>query len=799
MRSITLKICWRERVAFWCKIVAIVLLWSQAISAPAADIREVDLHAIDEIANREIQLGNIPGAVILIGHQGSVVYRGAFGYRALEPQKIPMTEDTIFDLASLTKPVATATAVMQLVEQGKIGLDEPVERYWPEFGENGKKEIRVRDLLKHSSGFRAGFNGNSWSGYDEALKKVLAEKPVSPPGKSFLYSDINFIVLGELVARVSGLPLDLYCARHIFAKLGMKDTGFKPGITQRSRIAPTTYLNGKLLQGEVHDPTAYKMGGVSGHAGLFSTADDLAVFVQMLLNGGSANGAEILKPASIDEMTARQQTVNGTGWWGLGWEIAPLFNSDREELVPARSFGHSGFTGTSIWIDPDSKSYVIILTNRVHPRGAGDVKPLRTEVLRFVAAALGQLSTSQPMKRQSQSAKATERAVNEKLASQAGGVRSGVDELSDQDFAPLTGLRVGLITNHTGIDSKGRRTLDLLFNTPRVRLAALFSPEHGLYGNFDQRISSSSEPLTKLPVHSLYGHVLRPTQDMLQGLDALVFDIQDAGARFYTYITTMGYAMEAAAKQGLSFYVLDRPNPINASVVQGPILDSRLKSFTSYFPLPVRHGMTVGELATMFNREAGIRTNLHVIRMANYQRRSWYDETGLQWVRPSPNLRTLTAATLYPGVAMVEGANVSVGRGTESPFELMGAPWIDGTQLAGRLNQRKIPGVSFKATSFVPSSDRYRNQLCHGVRIIIENRNDLDSPALGIELASALYWLHRGEFRLEQTLGLIGAQWVLQAIKDGQDPRTIAQSWQTSLAEFHALRAKYLLYPSPQP
>jgi uncharacterized protein YbbC (DUF1343 family) len=519
----------------------------------------------------------------------------------------------------------------------------------------------------------------------------------------------------------------------------------------------------------------------------------------MLLNGGSANGAEILKRASIEEMTAPQQTVNGVGWWGLGWEIAPLFNSNRDELVPARSFGHSGFTGTSIWIDPDSKSYVIILTSRLHPRGAGDVKPLRTEVMRFVTAALGQLSTSQSMSRPSQPAKATEQAVNKKGVLQRGGIRSGVDELRDQGFAPLTGLRVGLITNHTGIDSKGRRTLDLLFNTPRVRLGALFSPEHGLYGNLDQRVSSSREPLTKLPLHSLYGNVLRPTQEMLQGLDALVFDIQDAGARFYTYITTMAYAMEAAAKQGLGFYVLDRPNPINASAVQGPILESRLKSFTGYFPLPVRHGMTVGELATLFNAEAKIGANLHVIKMANYQRGAWYDETGLSWVPPSPNLRTLTAATLYPGVAMVEGANVSVGRGTESPFELVGAPWIDGTELAGRLNQRKIRGVSFIATSFTPSADRYRNQLCHGVRIVIEDRNDLESPALGIELASELYRLYRGKFQIEKTLGLIGAPWVLQAIKDDRDPRTIAQSWQASLAEFRALRAKYLLYPSPQP
>jgi uncharacterized protein YbbC (DUF1343 family) len=779
-------------------VVGLGLVCLNAVAALAGDLRGANLQPIAELVNQEIELGNIPGAVVLIGQQGSVVYRHAFGYRAVEPQKIPMTEDTIFDLASLTKPVATATAVMQLVEQGKIGLDEPVARYWPEFGENGKKEIRVRDLLKHSSGLRAGFNGNSsWSGYGEALKKVVAEKLVSPPGKTFLYSDINFIVLGELVKRVSGLPLDRYCAQWIFDKLAMKDTGFKPDTIQWFRIAPTTYLNGKLLQGEVHDPTAYRMGGVSGHAGLFSTAYDLAVFVQMLLNGGAVNGAEILKASSIEAMTARQQAVNGTGWWGLGWEIAPLFNSDRDEVVPARSFGHSGFTGTSVWVDPDSKSYVIILTSRLYPRGAGDVKPLRTEVMRFVTAALGQSSTNQSMRRPSQPAKATEQAVNKKGVLQRGGVRSGVDELRDQGFAQLTGLRVGLITNQTGIDSRGSRTLGLLFNTPKVKLGALFSPEHGLYGNLDQRISSSREPLTRLPLYSLYGNVLRPTQNMLRGLDALVFDIQDAGARFYTYITTMAYAMEAAAKQGLSFYVLDRPNPINASVVQGPILESGLKSFTGYFPLPVRHGMTVGELATLFNAEAKIGANLHVIKMANYQRSGWYDETGLSWVPPSPNLRTLTAATLYPGVAMVEGANVSVGRGTESPFELLGAPWIDGTDLADRLNQRKIPGVLFKATSFMPTSDRYRNQLCHGVRLIIENRNDLDTPALGIELASALYQLYPGEFQIEKNLGLIGARWVLQAIRDGNDPRTIAESWQAPLAGFRTLRAKYLLYPSP--
>jgi uncharacterized protein YbbC (DUF1343 family)/CubicO group peptidase (beta-lactamase class C family) len=766
------------------------------VTVAGAELSAAALQPIENIVNREVQLGNIPGAVVLIGRQDKIVYRGAFGYRALEPKKIAMTEDTIFDLASLSKPIATTTAVMQLVEQGKIDLDDPVARYWPEFGANGKKEIRVRDLLKHSSGFRAGLNGNSsLSGYNEALKQILAEKLVNPPGKNFLYSDINFIALGELVARVSGLSLDQYCARWVFDKLVMKDTGFKPSASEYSRVAPTTYLNGKLLQGEVHDPTAYRMGGVSGHAGLFSTADDLAIFAQMLLNGGTIKGAEVLKVASIKEMTARQQPVNDTQWWGLGWEIAPLFNSDPNESVPVNSFGHSGYTGTSIWIDADSKLYVILLTNRVHPRGAGDAKPLRSGVLRLITSVLGQVSASASRNAPAAMTEAGAESNSTKSRVAVLGVRSGIDELSVQGFAPLAGLRVGLVSNHTGVDSRGQRTLDLLLHAPRLKLAALFAPEHGFSGNLDEKISSSIEPMSKLPVYSLYGNVLRPTREMLQGLDAMICDIQDAGARFYTYITTMAYAMEEAAKHGLKVFVLDRPNPINASMVQGPVMDAELKAFTGYFPMPVRHGMTIGELARMFNSEAKIGAMLEVVKMKNYQRGAWYDQTGLPWVGPSPNLRTLRAATLYPGVAIVEGANVSVGRGTAAPFELIGAPWIDGKKLAIYLNQRNISGVSFMPTSFTPSADRYRNQLCQGVRIVILNRDELDSPKLGVELITALYRLYANKFQLDKTLGMIGARWVLQAIKDGSDARSIAQRWKSSLDEFRTLRAKYLLYP----
>jgi uncharacterized protein YbbC (DUF1343 family)/CubicO group peptidase (beta-lactamase class C family) len=797
MKSVAVQEYRRGSPPLWRLFVAIALFWLPAISVRGGDLRDAKFQPIDDIVKREIQLGNIPGAVVLIGQQGKVLYRRAFGDRAVEPQKLPMVEDTIFDLASLTKVIATTTAVMQLVEQGKLRLEDPVAQYWPEFATNGKKEIRVRDLLTHMSGMRAGLDGAlSWSGYAEALKQVTAEKLVYPPGKRFLYSDINFIVLGELVARVSGLSLDSYCARQIFDKLEMKDTGFRPDAARLARIAPTTFLNGKLLQGEVHDPVAYKMGGVSGHAGLFSTADDLALFARMVLNGGMMNGAQILHPGSIAAMTTRQQAINGNGWWGLGWEIAPSFNSNGNDWVPTNSFGHSGYTGTLLWIEPDSKSYVIILTNRVHPRGNGEVKPLRSDLLRYIATLLVPSAGHELKERSNDAGNGTKSAANKEITSPSSSVRSGIDELVGQAFAPLSGLRVGLITNHTGIDSKGRRTADLLFNALGVKLAALFNPEHGFNGDFDQRVPSSIEAVTKLTVHSLYGATRRPTKEMLHDLDALVFDVQDAGARFYTYIATMAYAMEEAARQGIRFFVLDRPNPINASIVQGPVMDPELKSFTGYFPLPVRYGMTIGELATMFNQEWKIGADLRVVKMTHYGRNTWYDQTGLPWMAPSPNLPTLTAATLYPGVAIIEGANVSVGRGTDAPFELIGAPWVDGNEFVSYLNQRKIRGVSFVTTSFMPTSNRYKDQLCHGARVVIEDRNNLDTPQLGIEVTSALHRLYGSKFELDKTLGMIGSRWVIEAIKDGTDARTIAQRWENSLEKFRKLREAYLLYPA---
>jgi uncharacterized protein YbbC (DUF1343 family) len=762
-------------------------------------LKKEHLASVEKMVEKAVCAGQIPGAVILIGDHEKVIYRRAFGHRALVPHQLPMTIDTIFDIASLTKVIATTTAVMQMVEKGDLNLEDSVAKYWPEFGTNGKEKITVRDLLIHYSGLRPGLDLKpEWSGYDAALRMMMAEKPAFPPGTRFIYSDINFQILGELVRRISGQPLDLYCSEHIFKPLGMRDTGFNPLRSLRKRIAPTQYQHnhgGKMLWGEVHDPTSYHMGGVSGHAGLFSTADDLSIFAQMLLGGGSTKGIHILSPLTVERMTTPQTPPDRTVLRGLGWEIDPSFASYRSEISPVGSYGHTGFTGTSIWMNPVSKTYVILLTNQVHPDGRGNIKPLRSQMMTLLSLVLGPAPVETVLSNQPTfTAYDHPKKSDPPNGIQTRNVQTGIDVLKAEKFASLKGLRVGLITNHSGIDSSGQRTLDLMHKTSGLKLKALFSPEHGLLGEMEEHVPSSTEPITGLPVYSLYGKVNYPTDKMLKSLDALVFDIQDVGVRFYTYITTMGYAMEAAGKKGISFYVLDRPNPLSASLVQGPILDRNLRSFTGYFPLPIRHGMTVGELAEMFKTEKKTHVKLRVIKMRGYKRTNWYDETGLPWVKPSPNLRTLTEAILYPGVAIIEGSNVSVGRGTDMPFELLGAPWINGHELATFLSDRKIKGVHFMPIDFTPACHPYGNEACHGIQILLVDRQVLDSSALGVEIVSALYRLYPKDFQVDKTLALIGSNEVLQAIKGGQDPNSIVQKWQKPLEQFCKLRSKYLLY-----
>ena len=765
---------------------------------PAAPNR---LSVLDAIVREAIADGQIPGAVVLVWHNGQVVYRKAFGHRSLEPRRELMTADTIFDLASLTKVVATTTAVMQLVQTGKVRLNDPVAKYIPEFAQNGKDDITVRELLTHFSGLPEDLDlSQKWEGRDTALGMAYAATPIFPPGSRFLYSDINFIVLGALVERVSDTSLDKYCAQHIFAALKMTHTPFLPPMTWLRRLAPTQYdENNKMLRGVVHDPTARRMGGVAGHAGLFSTADDLSKFAQALLNGSPA-----LSRLAVEKMTMPEQPPTAQVLHGFGWDIDTPFSSPRGSLLPVGSFGHTGFTGTSLWIDPTTRTYIIILTNAVHPRGKGSAVALRSKIATAVAAALP-LTVNEKDKLRWESITGYNEAQTavRRVSVRNGTVLTGIDVLEAHNFEVLGGTpdhkkRIGVLTNQTGVDSRGRRTIDVLAAAPGVSLDAIFSPEHGVTGTLDTtEIGNSKDAATSVPVYSVYGGTdaaRHPPLDVLKTLDAVVVDIQDAGARFYTYETTLGYFLEAAAKAGIEIIVLDRPNPITGSFVQGPVSDPGRQSFVDYFPVPVRHGMTMGELAKMFNAERGINAKLTVVPMEGWMRGDWYDSTGLSWVNPSPNLRSLTEAALYPGVALVEGTNVSVGRGTDTPFELLGAPWINARELAAYLNARGISGVRFVPVSFTPNASRYSGEKCQGVNLILTQRNALDAPELGIELASALHKLYPQQFHIERMIDILANQSVYDALAQGQDPRRIAADWREDLEKFEQLREKYLIY-----
>ena len=757
----------------------------------------------DAIAQRQI-----PGAVLIVGHDGRVVYRKAYGSRALEPRREAMTLDTVFDCASLTKVVATTTAVMQLWEQGKFRMNDPVAKYLPEFAQNGKQEITIRQLLVHYSGLAPDLDlTKAWEGKETGYRMAFEAVPERPAGAVFVYSDINFVVLGALVERLSGESLDEYSGKHIFAPLGMKETRFVPPASWEARVAPTEEdENHHLLRGVVHDPTARRMGGVAGHAGVFSTADDLAILAQALLDGGRG----VLTSATVAKMTAPQQPVNATAARGFGWDIDSPFSTNRGELFPVGSYGHTGFTGTSLWIDPATKTYIVLLTNAVHmnivpPKEKGSAVALRTKIATAVAAALAlDPAQAETMRVAAITGYNEMQSAARKLAVRNGAVKTGIDVLEATKFAALHPTRggaprsIGLLTNQTGVDSEGRRTIDVLAKVPGISLDAIFSPEHGVAGTLDTTdIKNAKDAATGVSVYSVYGGsdaARRPSMDVLKRLDAVVIDLADAGARFYTYEATVGYFLEAAAKAGIEVVILDRPNPITGSFVQGPMSDEGKEKFTNYFPEPVRHGMTLGELAKMVNGERHIGARLEVVPMEGWQRGDWFDSTGLGWVNTSPNLRDLNEATLYPGVAMIEGTNVSVGRGTDTPFEVVGAPWIKGKELAAYLNGRMIQSVRFVPIVFTPSSSNFAGERCEGVNLFVLDRNTLDSPELGIELAAALHKLYPNDFKLERMADLLVNQAVQDAIGAGGDPRRIAEDWQERLDEFVRMREKYLLY-----
>lgn len=413
----------------------------------------------------------------------------------------------------------------------------------------------------------------------------------------------------------------------------------------------------------------------------------------------------------------------------------------------------------------------------------------------FLLFGVSQFLFAQPERRQDETASRDQRSRGDSAAQ----VLTGIDVLERDQFRQLKGRKVGLITNHTGINRKWVSTVELLNHAQDVELVSLFSPEHGFEGKLDiAKINDSRDSQTGLKIHSLYGKTRKPTAEMLVGIDTLVFDIQDIGTRFYTYISTMGNSMKAASESNIRFVVLDRPNPINGMHVQGPMLDKGSESFVGFHRLPVRHGLTVGELATLFKAELNLKLDLQVVRMAGWKRDRMYDEVGLPWVNPSPNMRCLTQAILYPGVGLLEMTNLSVGRGTDTPFEVVGAPYIKATALAAKLNAAKLPGVRFVPVRFTPTSSKYAKQLCEGVNIIVVDRKAFDPIRTGLRLAGTLHALYSKDWETDNLNRLLAHRQTYQSILEGKSVEFIRKQYLPELNEFVERRNRYLLYEPKQ-
>jgi uncharacterized protein YbbC (DUF1343 family)/CubicO group peptidase (beta-lactamase class C family) len=754
------------------------------------------LTRVEDAISRAIGEKKVPGAVVVVGRRGKVVLAKAFGRRSVEPMDEPMTRDTVFDMASLTKPIATATSVMVLLERGKFRLKDRVVNSLPELKGNGKDSITIEQLLRHRSGLIPDDPISDYAeGPEAAWRKIGELSPETTPGERFSYSDVGFLVLGRLVEKISKQSLDEFARGAIFDPLGMVDTGFRPigGLpdepTPVSRIAPTEREGSRMLRGVVHDPRSRALGGVAGHAGLFGTADDLAVFAQMLLDGGKGlDGKRILSPLTVRAMVDPGSTPEGQRR-GLGWDVDTSYSGPRGSLFGPTSFGHTGFTGTSLWVDPETETFVILLTSRLHPDGkGGSPNALRGEVATLVASSIVD-ATSRPIEREAVAPKA--------IGPKAPAIRPvdcGVDVLARRSFRELRDKRVGLVTNHTGRSKSGVSTIDLLFGAPGVELVALFSPEHGIRGAVDAEVSDSKDEKTGLPIFSLYGKSRRPTAESLSGVEVLVYDIQDIGTRYYTYISTLGLLLEAAKENHIPVVVLDRPNPINGLAVAGPVRDADFASFIAHHALPVRHGMTVGELARLFNAERSIGADLTVIPCEGWRRADTYDRSGLEWVNPSPNMRSLTEALLYPGVGLLEASNLATGRGTDTPFERLGAPWIDDRAFARALNELNLPGVRFVPVRFTPTERQYKGLECKGVQVTITDWSTFEPVDLGVSIAVTLRGLYPRQWEPNGFLKMLADRDAYEALLAGGDLNAIRSTWDGELADFLKVRAKYLIY-----
>jgi uncharacterized protein YbbC (DUF1343 family) len=648
-----------------------------------------------------IKAHNLPGCVVAVGRHDEVLFVHAYGSRALLPVQMPMTVDTVFDLASLTKPVATASSLMVLVERGQVDLEARASTYVSELAR--LPPFTVRQLLIHTSGLPAVTPMADWSTDRADLMRRIGNLTLKhQPGEQFNYSDVGYVVLQEIVQRVSGRSLAAFATDEVYAPLGMKETGFLPTPDLRARAAPTEWRDGGYMQGDVHDPRAWALGGVSGNAGAFSTANDLARFAQAFLNQN-----RVWSTKTQDRFLARNETSKGGR--ALGWDLDSSFATHKSALLSAHAFGHGGYTGTALWIDPEKDFFLVFLSNRVHPDGKGAVNPLIADVA-SVALSIAETKT-------------------------------GIDVLRADNYKQLKDAHIAVVTNSAARARDGQATIDLLHSATDVR--AIFTPEHGIAGDKEGNIGDGM--YNGVPVYSLYGERFSPKPETLDGVDTIVFDLQDAGVRFYTYASTLKRAMKVAADKHLRFVVLDRPNPIDGIDVQGPVLADP-KGFVNHHALPLRHGMTMGELAQLFAADDNVDVQLEIVKLAGWRRQDPFTTAGLSWTPPSPNLRSLKSVALYPAIGLLESTNVSVGRGTDLPFEVVAAPWLDAFEVVKRLN---VPGVTFEVAEVTPTSSQYKNKKCRAVKIVLTEPSRFEPVRTAIAIAKVLRDVHPNEWTFD--------------------------------------------------
>ncbi len=720
-----------------------------------------------------------PGCTFQVGSEDQPLWTAAFGHHDYSG-RTPVTLDAIYDLASVTKVAGTTAVFMRLVALEKVRLDDPVSRWIPEFVADiddpqqraQRQRVTVEQLLTHSSGL------GPWrpfyrevDSYAELIAAACQVPLVAEPGESHRYSDIGLMIAGEVAARAGGRSLPELERELVFDPLEMSDTWRCPPAELLPRIPPTEEDadSGEFVHGVVHDENARAGEGRTGHAGLFSTAKDLGKLAAELLR--AAQGRSCLFPRQVVDQFFEPRRVGNTQR-AVGWNIVP--DSGGQIL------SHTGFTGTSLQLDLRRQRYIVLLSNRVHPtRDNQQIGRVRRE---FRAAVERQFASIP-------SPPAIERQFTELLQT-------------------LEGKRVGLLTNHSSVDAEFRFLADRLHASPQVTLVCFFAPEHGLRGDRQagQKVEDYEDDATGLPVYSLYSQRRIPTPEQLAEIDVLLCDLQDVGARFYTFVWTVVSAMEAASLENTQVVIFDRPNPIGLAHVEGA--PTRLNAGLigpiwsgQPFGVPTRHGMTVGEIATLVNEAwATNRADLTVVRVPDYTRSTRFVDTGYPWVMPSPNMPTLDTATVYPGTCIFEGTNLSEGRGTTRPFELIGAPFVQPHHVAAHLNDAGLPGVRFREAWFTPTFDDHAGQLCGGVQVHVTDPDTFQPVRTGLVMLKAFCELYPEQVTVTSFASrLMGIPDLHRRIRT-ESVESLIDDWQADLLEFQQLRQPHLLYPeSPQP